>query len=643
VRGADARGARISWGKPPADFGPSAAFGRAGRMRILPHPTKPCGLGQTERAFSPSPRVRGAAKCAPRGPVLGLGSYRWLDLRNAWKKVVIMNAVLMNRDGFQVPADGFYQIAPLGEFGHAQAGVVQVVDAEACTAMVNRFAEEAKAPIFAGLLVDFDHFSLDGEKKSEAAGWITALENRDGGLFAKIRWSDVGESAVKGGRYRFLSPVWTRSDCADLGNGRVRPLRLLNAAVTNDPNLKGMQPMSNRQQASGDSRQVENGKVSTATDANGANAAAGEPRFMWVNGGSKASCPSCAGLAGKVHTQAEWDASGLTPGCGALYCRDACHCVLVPTDEPSGGSVVAGPLRDLTNTGWTDEARAASLAVRRSHMRGRPGPKGSGSGDGGSGKGAGGAGKDSGGSGKSGSDDGGGVKSGTEEDDQAAHEKAADEAEHQDAPPDDTAGEDAADKAADEAEGHQSDDELDALKAMDPVQAFKDKGLEGMTDEQKSALSDQIGQKVRNGEPLTPDEEKFVQAGGMPVSGTPPLSTGKGGELRGPVPSGPQTPPEPVRYPPKGSGGRGGSSTPPKLPGPVAPVGPEPGDPGSGTSIDMQAQEAVQAYIEKGLSGMSRDQIDYLHTVIGQKVRSGIPLTPTEERFVQDTSVVQPG
>ena len=41
-------------------------------------------------------------------------------------------------------------------------------------------------------------------------------------------------------------PVWARSDCVDLGGGRVRPVRILNAAVTNDPNLKGMVPLSNR-------------------------------------------------------------------------------------------------------------------------------------------------------------------------------------------------------------------------------------------------------------------------------------------------------------------------------------------------------------------------------------------------------------
>ena len=177
-----------------------------------------------------------------------------------------MNLIL-NRDTFQMPADGWYQLAPLGEFAHAAAGVVQVVDVEACSAMAARFKADAAVANFAGLLVDFDHFSLDDRARSEAAGWIVTVESRDTGRWANIRWSDVGELAVKGGRYRFLSPVWARSDCVDLGNGRVRPVRLLNAAVTNDPNLKGLLALSNRSQESVVSSQNgEAGRARTATE-----------------------------------------------------------------------------------------------------------------------------------------------------------------------------------------------------------------------------------------------------------------------------------------------------------------------------------------------------------------------------------------
>jgi len=33
---------------------------------------------------------------------------------------------------------------------------------------------------------------------SEAAGWITELESRDTGLWARVRWSDAGLAAVRG-------------------------------------------------------------------------------------------------------------------------------------------------------------------------------------------------------------------------------------------------------------------------------------------------------------------------------------------------------------------------------------------------------------------------------------------------------------
>jgi phage I-like protein len=174
-----------------------------------------------------------------------------------------MNLIL-NRN-FELPADGWHQLAPLGEFPHAAAGIIQVIDTAACNAMVASFDFQKKSStIFPGLLIDFDHFSLDAEKRSEAAGWITDLKfvspgeadplyapssmphaAQAGGLWASIRWSDIGEAAVKGGRYRFLSPVWAKGDCEDLSDNRFRPVRLLNAAVTNDPNLKGILPLSN--------------------------------------------------------------------------------------------------------------------------------------------------------------------------------------------------------------------------------------------------------------------------------------------------------------------------------------------------------------------------------------------------------------
>jgi hypothetical protein len=282
----------------------------------------------------------------------------------------VMNTLILNRETFEMPNDGWYQIAPLGEFPHQPTGVVQVVDQAACDAMTNAFKQESEKSNFAGLLIDFDHFSLDDKLKSEAAGWITELNNRDDGLWAKIRWSDIGEECVKGGRYRFLSPVWSQRDCDDLGNGRLRPVRLLNAAVTNDPNLKGMMPLSNRSKMGKQKSEMGNSATTEGTE-----------RFKWMLGSSpdERHCPSCEALAGQVHTMADWDAAGVAPGSESLYCKGNCHCSLVKTDEPATGNQTVVPLRkgdaggdeQLSNAGWSDEAREASLAVRRAKAAAR--------------------------------------------------------------------------------------------------------------------------------------------------------------------------------------------------------------------------------------------------------------------------------
>jgi len=159
---------------------------------------------------------------------------------------------------FQPAPDGWFHIAPHGTFPHP-TGAMQVIDAEACDAMLGTFNEEARQPNFPGLLVDFDHSSHDPAQPTTAAGWIGALEHRDDGLYAQIRWSDLGHQALTGGRYRLASPVWNRADCdqwnAPTNDGRevvhLRPRRLDRLALTNDPNLPGLTPLSNRSSSGG--------------------------------------------------------------------------------------------------------------------------------------------------------------------------------------------------------------------------------------------------------------------------------------------------------------------------------------------------------------------------------------------------------
>ena len=156
-------------------------------------------------------------------------------------KHAMNNSPVLNRTG-TLPQDGWYHIAPIGDFPVTTEGqrMMQVIDKKAVESMAAQPIEGAP------LLVDYDHFSYDPERSSEAAGWITALESRPDGLYAKIEWTDTGSTAVQNKRYRFVSPVWYPGDCEPVANGKIRPLRLDSIALTNSPNLKGMRPLSNR-------------------------------------------------------------------------------------------------------------------------------------------------------------------------------------------------------------------------------------------------------------------------------------------------------------------------------------------------------------------------------------------------------------
>lgn len=172
---------------------------------------------------------------------------------------------LLNRaaDGtFQLPADGMYHLIPKGEFPHPESKTVQILDDKALTAIADRFNAESQTPRFPGLRVDYDHFSYDDDKSSEAAGWIKKLEPRADGIYANVQWTPQGEAALKDGRFRLASPVWLPHQVEKLGSGRIRPLRLDSAGLTNNPNLRGMVPLSNRA-GSGESADTQPDRYST--------------------------------------------------------------------------------------------------------------------------------------------------------------------------------------------------------------------------------------------------------------------------------------------------------------------------------------------------------------------------------------------
>ena len=158
-------------------------------------------------------------------------------------------------DDFNLPADGWVPFLRLGEFPVRSANAplrgVQVVDEKAAQSIVNNRGSE-------DLLLDFDHFSRNPEKASEAAGWIqdfqireTEREDPESGalikerhVFAKIRWSKAGRESVEGGNFRYISP--DLSGWEFLGGGKMRPMKVVGGGLTNRPAITGQLPVSNR-------------------------------------------------------------------------------------------------------------------------------------------------------------------------------------------------------------------------------------------------------------------------------------------------------------------------------------------------------------------------------------------------------------
>lgn len=139
--------------------------------------------------------------------------------------------------------DGWVMLSPYGDFPHGE--FVQRIDAAIAQRLVNRWRDEGGMD----LPIDFDHRTYVRQDDTEAAGWMKELKAAADGLYARVQWTDAGESALTGGRYRRISPSWDVSTVDSQDHGRtvvVAPVRLLDAALTNDPNIKTLPFLSNR-------------------------------------------------------------------------------------------------------------------------------------------------------------------------------------------------------------------------------------------------------------------------------------------------------------------------------------------------------------------------------------------------------------
>lgn len=147
----------------------------------------------------------------------------------------IGEGIALNLAGEEPPE--WVQVLPRGPKlqGHdGRAWVVSNVDA-----LVEAFNADG-----IDLPVDINHATQLKASRGEeapAAGWIVALEARNGELFGKVSWTERGRAAVVARDYRYVSPVF-RFD----GAGRVTKMRAL--GLVNSPNFIDLPALNAEQQ-----------------------------------------------------------------------------------------------------------------------------------------------------------------------------------------------------------------------------------------------------------------------------------------------------------------------------------------------------------------------------------------------------------
>lgn len=150
---------------------------------------------------------------------------------------------------FRLAPGGWIHLIAKGEHTWTSADgteqLVQVIDDEALQAIVTHFHENGKS---GQMIIDYDHESHNPNGRTNAAGWVQEVEIRSDGLWGLPRWSSQGQSDIEGGVYRYISPTFSRQDCEILSYEplKLRPQTLLDAALTNRPNLHNITPITNR-------------------------------------------------------------------------------------------------------------------------------------------------------------------------------------------------------------------------------------------------------------------------------------------------------------------------------------------------------------------------------------------------------------
>lgn len=145
-----------------------------------------------------------------------------------------------------VTPSGEVQLFPAGEFrssdGRPKDAPHWFIDAELAASIIADFEARQNDTV-----IDYEHQTMltaDNGQPAPAAGWFSKLEWRESGLYAiDVRWTERAAGLIEGEEYKYISPVFTY----DKKTGQIKGL--LNAALTNNPALDGMDAVAASQLA----------------------------------------------------------------------------------------------------------------------------------------------------------------------------------------------------------------------------------------------------------------------------------------------------------------------------------------------------------------------------------------------------------
>ncbi len=257
-----------------------------------------------------------------------------------------MDETLVMRSAAIEGAPAEIQVIPFG--GHETTQGSFVLDAEGIRQIISEFEARKNE-----MVIDYEHQTLGGSE-APAAGWIKRLIDKGAdGLWASVQWTPRALQYLRGREYRYLSPVFMKR----IADGRA--VRLINAALTNQPAIDGMVPVVNR--AAVNSQKEGGGKkMEKIMEALGLDKAAGEAEVIAAIGAMKSRITSVLDSLGVGTDATDPELSGTVAAMRQAYEQlPAIAARLAELEAALGGKESAGLVEQAMAEGKLTPAQKA--------------------------------------------------------------------------------------------------------------------------------------------------------------------------------------------------------------------------------------------------------------------------------------------